>query len=139
MSTTSTRRTSGAPAPSAPEIQALQPEAAQPAEGTAAESNPLKGLKFIDAWLLEEGADAFPGPRSWEWFKRQHGVELVERGALLLGAGRRGDMATPALATVVRGILDRETQVRAQQLRARSARSVSAIASRAVIGASTAP
>lgn len=73
----------------------------------------LAGVMPVSLWLQHDDiAPIFPTDAAWAWFRKEHMAELVERGALLLGAGRRGDFATAETAGVVRDILLRQSIAR---------------------------
>jgi hypothetical protein len=59
-------------------------------------------------WREENAGDVFSTHSAWEWFRRQHAEELVRRGVLIPGRGRRGDLVTPDIDGVVLDILHRE-------------------------------
>ena len=76
------------------------------------ESNPvgeLADIVPIADWLDEHAASVFRTSDSWAGFARANKAELVESGALILGAGRKSDMATGLLAAKVREILLRDS------------------------------
>lgn len=53
------------------------------------------------------------GIANWEWFKRQHRVELVQSGALIIRAGRAGDLVhTDRIVPAVQRILEAESRKR---------------------------
>lgn len=41
------------------------------------------------AAYVAERSQVFPGVESLRWFERQHRAELIERGAILMPAGRK--------------------------------------------------
>jgi hypothetical protein len=81
-------------------------ETAPAATGTLADIQP------IHDWLDQHAGGVFRTPDQWALFARQHKVELVESGALILGAGRKPDMASGGLSDRVRQILLRESIAR---------------------------
>lgn len=61
------------------------------------------------AWWQENAN----GVANWEWFKRQHRAELVESGALIIRAGRAGDLVhTDRIVPAVQRILEAESRKR---------------------------
>lgn len=53
------------------------------------------------------------GIANWEWFKRQNRVELVQSGALIIRAGRAGDLVhTDRIVPAVQRILEAESRKR---------------------------
>lgn len=53
------------------------------------------------------------GIANWEWFKRQHRAELVQSGALIIRAGRAGDLVhTDRIVPAVQRILEAESRKR---------------------------
>lgn len=64
-------------------------------------------------WWQEHAA----GLANWEWFKRQHRAELVSSGALLIRAGRAGDLIhTDRIVPAVQRILESESRKRIEGL-----------------------
>jgi hypothetical protein len=75
-----------------------------------------KKLQTVDEWLSDEGRILFPTNYSFEWFKRQNAVELVESDALFLGRGRATDKVTPKIWDVCLAILKRQSLESAKSL-----------------------
>ena len=80
--------------------------------------NEVKGLdiKLAMDWFDNEGKFIFSTPYSWEWFKRQHAVELVEADALILGRGRASDKVTSKINQACLYILKRQSLESAKRL-----------------------
>jgi hypothetical protein len=76
----------------------------------------IRDLQSVDEWLRAEGKILFPTPYSFEWFKRQNAVELVESDALFLGRGRATDKVTPKIWDVCLAILKRQSLESAKSL-----------------------
>lgn len=95
-------------------------------------TSPLAGVVPVSLWLEQEDvAGVFATAAAWNWFRKEHLPELVERGALLLGAGRRGDMVTCQTAAVVKEILLRESIERLRrQANSRTIAGIAGIAAR---------
>ena len=89
-----------------------------PQEEAARDENPgdLTHLVPLSMWRELNSPTLFPTTRTWEFFKSAHKVELVDKGALILGSGSRGDYVNLKLiAAVVSEILLRESRARLQQ------------------------
>lgn len=51
----------------------------------------LEWFKPAD-WVNKFGGEVFPTMGAFEWFKRQHKQEMLEKGVLLKRGGRMGDL-----------------------------------------------
>lgn len=76
----------------------------------------LKAIKPVNEWLADEGCVFFKTRTSWEWFKRNNAVELVDSDALILGKGSASDKVTPLISQVVLNIKKRESLESAKRL-----------------------
>jgi hypothetical protein len=54
-----------------------------------AASGGLAEYQRIESWLASEPNDVIRNKSSLDWLIKMHGAELVQRGALIRGAGRR--------------------------------------------------
>jgi hypothetical protein len=70
----------------------------------------LRKFKKVKEWRREEASSLFSTDGSWEWFKRNHRHKLIESGALIVRAGRSGDLVhTDRVGPVIQRILQEES------------------------------
>ena len=79
----------------------------------------LSKFKKARDWRRDDASALFGSEASWLWFKRNHSRELIESGALIVRAGRSGDLVNvDRIGAEVQRILQNESLKRIDGLNA---------------------
>lgn len=73
----------------------------------------LRKYKRVKDWRREDAPELFSTDGSLDWFTRTHRNELIESGALIVRAGRAGNLVhVDRIGPVVQRILEAESRKR---------------------------